>query len=200
VVTVPGVVTVLIPQQAEKARRFEKMELAEVQVLLIDRLKDKEAECVRAHEANAALRAANDSLAAENRALRDAVVRQREGERSVAAQQAQLSVDMAALVARLEEVSAVKRELETVKNRFEVQTVAHSIPPTFYTHTHTAHGCRALSKAGGASRCMPVCSLFSRPPACPPDARRCLALFGQNSIQYPMFDAHVHRNSNSGRR
>jgi predicted acyltransferase (DUF342 family) len=96
------------------------MELAAVQVLLIDRLKDKEAECTRAHEANAALRAANDSLAAENRALRDAVSRQREGERSVAAQQAQLSGDMAALVARLEEV-------ETVKTRFEV------------TNCHTFH-------------------------------------------------------------
>ena len=101
----------------------KEMELAAVQVLLIDRLKDKEAECTRAHEANAALRAANDSLAAENRALREAVKKElalREGERSVAAQQAQLSGDMAALVARLEDV-------ETVKTRFEV------------TNCHTFH-------------------------------------------------------------
>ena len=160
------------------------MELAEVQVLLIDRLKDKEAECVRAHEANAALRAANDSLAAENRALRDAVVRQREGERSVAAQQAQLSVDMAALVARLEEVSAVKRELETVKNRFEVQTVAHSIPPTFYTHTHT-HGTR-LSSTFKSWRSKPLHAglLVILAPSCTPARRKALP-----GTVWPKFDS-----------
>ena len=51
----------------------------------------------RAHEANATLRAADDSLAAENRALRDAVLRQREAAKSVAAQQAPLSGAVAAL-------------------------------------------------------------------------------------------------------
>jgi hypothetical protein len=125
-------------------------ETATVQLLLIERLKDKEAECMREQAAAAAAVAERDALAAANLALQSRVDVQEERLRLLAGETAALQaklkqreqfaeagmitsihalqeVESAKVMIRerddsalLKELAGANRELETVKSRFDI--------------------------------------------------------------------------------